>query len=254
MKKIVFILFVGITGLNLVGCLPKGLNKDDLVFPAVVSYNNQEGLRSMLTVAGEFAAPELDLESGECILTSFTLDWDEQPANSSIYYASNIQYVLIEQSNADIQNDFDETEIIVPEADLLPIKSLVPQTYRPILNGKYFVIFSHPVPSNQEMAYKAIVKQITPGEPVANVYIIGEKTNKAELTNIDTDNLYVFDMSNAINVLGKDTTYRESSVDFTVKQLKINLKYCIGLDEDGLPEYKDYTAANAITLSLYKSH
>lgn len=257
MKKLFLHVLIGIMALNLVSCLPAGSNMTEMASLAVVSYNTKEEHRSILTViygyGSEIAVPELesaDLKIGDCILARYTIDWDNQPESASIDYATNIIYLLVEQSYPSVQNDFDETEAILPDADLLPIQAITPQAYHPILGGKFFLYFNHSAPSRQEMDYTAIVKPSnTPNKPV-DLYLIGEKKNKPEGSNTNFDNPYVIDMRRVIEELGKDTLFKESSVEYTIRQLQVNLKYCTGLDEDDVPQYEDYNPGTNATFTF----
>jgi len=260
MKKLFFILSLGIIALNLTSCLPTGTNRQEVSLQAVFSYNLTEGLPSILTVAGEFAAPGLassDLEIGECLNVHITLDWDNQPAGASIYYASNIYYEPVGQNyNPTVQSDFDETETVLPASDLLPIQSFAPLAYHPILEGKFFLYFTHLAPQKQDMKYIAIVKpnsEESADEPV-DVYIIAQKTNSPDTSNMLIENVYAIDMNNVIRELGEVATYKEASVEYSVKELKIRLNYCTGLDENDIPAYSLYQysgSSSTITLSVY---
>ena len=252
MKKLFFILLSGITVLNLTSCL-SGSNRTDLSYFAVVSYNVKEGLPSILTVIGEFAAPDLaatDLQKGDCIGALFTVDFDHQPAGASIYHATNIRYDLVGQSFATVQNNFDEKELIFPATDLLPFKTAQAFTYSPILEGKFFFKFVHSASKQQEMKYIAIVKPNVEvyGDKPVDLYLIAQKTNKPDAPDADVDCYYAFDLHDAIQEFGKETTYGSgSSVEYRVQELKAKIKFCTGLDEEGIPEYKLFDYLNAST-------
>ena len=254
MKKLFYVLLSGITALGLISCLSAGANRQEGTFPAVVSYNIQEGLPSILTVIGEFAARDLlssNLEKGDCILAHFTLDWDNQPEESSINYASNIAYVFVEQSKALMQNNFDEMEL----EDLLLIRSVGAQAYSPNLDGKFFFHFIHSAPQKQEMKYIAIVSpdsETTPGDTI-DVRIIAQKTNYPDTPDMDIENLYAIDMHDVIRALGKEATYGDPPIEYPVKELKIRIKYCTSLNEDNTPVFTlyQYNGQSIITLSVY---
>ena len=237
---------------------PEGANREEGTFPAVVSYNVKEKLPSILTVIGEFAAPDLastDLKKGDCILTHFTLDWGNQPENSSIFHASNISYAFVNQNYAQVQSNFDETESILPIEDLLPIRSLAPFAYSPILDGKFFLHFLHSAPQRQDMRYIAIAvpnSETTPDDTV-DLYLVAQKINYSGTPNMDIDNLHVIDIRNVIMALGKETTYREYSIEYRVKEPKIRIKYCAGFDEDDIPVYTlyQYNGQSIIPLSVF---
>ena len=255
MKKLFFILSLGIIALKLTSCLPAGANMQELTTPAVVSYNINEGLPSILTVYGEFVVPSwisTDLNNGDCIITRFTLDWDNQPKSDPPYQATNVVYDLVEQSPATVQNDFIEMETILPADDLLPIQELMPWNYSFRLNGKFFMDFEHSAPQKQDIKYIAIVKpNIEPLEDVlVDVYLFAQKLNKPDASNVTITNIYAIDMYGAIMELGQDTTITDSMVEYRIKELKMRIKYYSGLDEKGFPVYKTYKYDGNSTISL----
>ena len=259
MKKLFYFLLTGISALNLVSCLPEGSNRQDITSLAVVSYNIKEGLPSMLTVingAGyEFIASGLpsSLDKGNCILVRFTLDLDNQPESAPPFHATNISCDTIGQREAKEQSDFDETETI---ADLLPIRGFEAFFYDPILDGKFFLQFVHSAPAQQSIKYSAFVKPNIedPTEPV-DVYLIAQKNNTLDADDTNIAKFYVIDMHDIIWKLGDDATKGQPSAEYSVKVLKIQIKYCTDLDEDDVPVYKlyQYDGSNStIALSVYK--
>ncbi|GHV55937.1 hypothetical protein FACS1894182_01410 [Bacteroidia bacterium] len=258
MKKLFIIpLLSAAVSLSLVSCLEmgKGGNKEEGSLLAVVGYSTKVMAPTMLTIAGEFAAPSLASENlyrGDCIWAHFTLDWDNQPNSEPPYYATEISYVTIDQSEAEIPTNFDEKELYIPAENILPIQSLAIQSYNPILNGKVFFGFSHNAPTKQDMGYTLFVKpnENASSDPIT-VYIIGEKKNKPEGASSTIETIYAFDMLGAIATLGEETTIRENSVEYRVKQMKIKIKYCTGVDSNNAPTYQDYNSGNTITLSIY---
>ena len=259
MKKLFFILVLGIIALNLTSCLPTGANREEGTFPAVVSYNPKEEVTSLLTVVGELAAPGLatsGLRKGDCIIANFTLDWDNQPEDASIYYASNITHLFVEQDYAMVQSDFDEAEVILPDTYLLPIESLSPLAYHPILEGKFFFYFLHRASQQQTVNYMAIVKpngEDSANEPV-DIYVIAEKLNNPGTSDMTFENFFAFDMDSVIRELGKEDTYEAgSTVEYSVKELKVRIKYCTGFDNNDNPVYElyQYNGDSIITLSVY---
>ncbi|MDR1526893.1 MAG: hypothetical protein LBS46_04380 [Dysgonamonadaceae bacterium] len=259
MKKIFIVpLLSTAVALCLVSCLEGGGgNKQEGTFPAVVSYNTDIALPTILTTIGEFAAPKLatsDLKKGDCILVRFTLDWDNQPTNKSPFYATNISYLDIDQSYAEIKDDFDEKELIVPADSILPILSVIPQSYHAILNGKVFFVFGHNVSIKQDMDYSMIVKpnEDASTDAAVTVYVICKKNNEPDETKYNVENLYAIDMLNVIGELGEEITVHENGVDIRTQQLKIKIKYCTGVDEQGVPQYQSYYNDGTITLAVYK--
>ncbi|MDR0543132.1 MAG: hypothetical protein LBH19_13095 [Dysgonamonadaceae bacterium] len=261
MKKLFIIPLLSVaTALCFVSCLEIGGsgNREEGTLPAVFNYNVREGVYSMLTVAGEFAAPTLvasDLRQGDCILAHFTLDWDHQPTGDSLYRATNISYIMLGQSYAEVQSDFDEKELVVPAEDILPIQAIALQSYHPILKGKVFFAFSHNAPAKQEMDYIMIAKpNEDPSDNTVTVYITGKKKNNPDGSNTAIESLYAIDTSGVIGELGQENTIRENSMDYRVQQLKIKVNYCTGVDENNVPKYQEYAYNNGtITLSDYKN-
>jgi hypothetical protein len=234
-------------------CLGGGGNREEGTLPAVVGYNTDIATPVILTTAGEFAAPDLatsDLEKGDCILVRFTLDWDNQPTSKPPYYATNVSYIGIDQSYAEVGTDFDERTLIVSADSILPILSVSPQSYHPIFNGKAFFTFGHDMSIKQDMDYIAIVK---PGDDAATLYVICKKYNDPNETTYDMQNLYAIDMIGAIGELGKETTVHENGTDIPIRQLDIKIRYCTGVDEQGVPTYQDYIYnEGTLTLAVYR--
>jgi hypothetical protein len=262
MKKIFIIPVLSIAvAMCLVSCLGgDGRNMSEGTLPAVVGYSTTERTPTMITASGEFAAPELATgtsipNTGDCILARFTLDWDNQPANATLYHATNIIYINIDQTYAQIDGDFDETTLPdgISEDNLLPIVSITPQSYNPILNGKVFFSFAHNVSVKQEMDYTAIVKPGSTSDETATLYITGRKLNSPNETTYNVENLYAIDMLHVIRELGTESTTQEAGIDTPVQQLKIKIKCCTGVDAEGAPKYQEYTYNyGTITLAVYK--
>ncbi|MDR2804803.1 MAG: hypothetical protein LBB85_04055 [Dysgonamonadaceae bacterium] len=260
MKRLFIIpLLSAVVALSFVSCLEMGGggNREETTLPAVVNYSVKEAVPTLLTVAGEFSVPSLttsDLRMGDCILAHFTLDWDHQPKGDSLYRATNISYIDVSQSYAEVKTDFDEQELVVSAEDLLPIQAMTLQLYNAILNGKVFFGFSHDASIKQDMDYILIARPSdTPSDDTVTLYITGKKNNQPDGAQTAIEALYAIDMLGVINELGKEATIHENSIDYRVQQLKVKIKYCNGIDENNVPKYQEYVYNNGtLTLSVYK--
>jgi len=250
MKKLFVILLAGIIALSLVSCLPSGENKTEFLLPAVV---NRGSIPSLLTALDEFIAPTLvssELKNGDCILAYFVVDHDNQPQGSSHFQVSELSYGIMGKNVAEIRDDFDKTDIFNDTDffidDFLPIQALTPQLYHPRLGGNFFLIFEHSVPEGQSIEYFAIVDESV--DESINVYLIAKKANEKDDQNISRRIIHAIDMRDIINELGTDTTIE----GVPVKELKFDIQYCTGVNnEDGnyIPAYKEH---KDIKLSILK--
>jgi hypothetical protein len=247
MKKFFIIpsLILGVV-LCFVSCLNlgKGGNRLETTLPAVVGYDVDEAVPVIKTVSGIFAAPALastDVHAGDCILAHILLDWDQQPKGKSLAYASILDYSLIDQGYGLVDREFDDTQLAVPLEDLLPVRAVAIHSYNSILNGKVFFGIACTAPTKQEMSYRLFAKPgADPADDEATLYIVGEKTNHPEGSDVNLEMLYAFDLFNVINELGKETTVSENSLPYTAKVLKIKVKYCTGVDDHNAPLYQEY--------------
>jgi hypothetical protein len=259
MKKLFTIpLLSVIATLTLVSCLEVGGggNREEGTLFAVVGYSTEEAVPTIATVSGVFAAPSLlsyDLNKGDCILAHFTLDLDHQPTGASLYHATDVSYIGVDQSYAEIQNNLADVTPIIAAEELLPIQAITPQSYNAFLNGKVFFGFRHIASVKQEIDYRMlVVPDNDSSDGTATAYITGKKRNKPDGSTTTIETFYAFDMLHAITELGKETTIRENFVDYTAYQLTLKIKYCVEMDENDVPKYQDYAYSNGITLSVYK--
>jgi hypothetical protein len=253
MKKLISIsLFLVAIAVSLVSCLKMdgGENSTSYSTVAVVSYNLNKGGSTLLTSGGEFGAPEIasaaDLKPGDCIYAQITLDFDNQPFKEYIT-ATKITYLPVDQSIVDIRDE-------EPAVDsILPIKAITGHEYHPILKGKLFLQMAHDVSTKQEITYimTALNNDVASDKKTTDVYLIAKKEGTASGSSTPIKKLHAFDILNAINILGKDTIVKASAVEYPVKELNVNLKYCSDV-KDGMPVYTDYTPSTPLNIAIYR--
>jgi hypothetical protein len=261
MKKSFSILFLLVAfALGLVSCLDMGDggNSSTFTLPGIVSNNPAKGGLTLLTVAGEFAAPLLSTESdarpGDCLIARLTIDLDNQPSKD-YYTATNVSILaMLNQSMVDIREDTVIVEDFFPVDSIFPIKNLFLEDYDPVLKGKFFLDITHNTSIRQEISYKmiAVQKDLPSKQEVTDVYLIAKKGG-ATTTSI-SETIHAFDILYGISTLGKDTTVTSSSVTSPIKLLTVNLKYCSDV-KDGEPVYTNYTPSSTpLKLAVYTNY
>ncbi|MCL1938988.1 MAG: hypothetical protein FWF52_11415 [Candidatus Azobacteroides sp.] len=245
MKKLFFILLgIGGMAVGLTSCVNEGGNNYQSfpLVPSVVNYNTEMGGTTLLTAWGEIAAPQLsEYNQGDCLMTSFTIDYDNQPS-SSYFTATSIDdhSDVINVATAEIEED----SVSVGDYTL-PIANVYISPYNnPLfLKGRYFFQMQHQTTLSPRIDYRLVAsKKEVDNNGVYNMYLLA-KQDKGEGNAVEVNQNQVFVINNMVMTLGRDTTINNS---VRVKYLKVNLKYYTQESEE--TPFKNY---GNIELTIY---
>ncbi len=205
-------------------CMKKGENiSSHLYIPAIVEYSflQQPLLKTSL---GTVLAPELSddlLKPSELLVTNFSVNYDNQPS-SEYTTISNVQYVKVESSYPAATPGGESTteDYTVPIEDML---------YRdPVVNILFFG-FIHTAPGDQKFVYEMTYdSEDTSDTPT--LYIRAKKDGEGTETKGAYLYFYAFDMTSYFSSHKTDAT-----------EIKFNIKYKTGVDDEGKDVYKSWT-------------
>lgn len=203
--------------------------------PAVVEHNLQ-GETILRTAYGNFvpdnvsASDMAGLSDDTCIYMSFEYNSEYQTGLYPV--ASNIRHEivgynsLVSEQNQEIINSYN-----------FPLSSveLFDKSLSPNYQGRFFVLTKAKLNKNQELSYYFYYNsdEQPDANGAKNLYL--QAHLPATLTGAeDVSELRALDVRNIIRSSGRDTTITEGSVDYSLVYLKVNLKYCSGVEGEDL--------------------
>ena len=239
-RKFLFIPLVLCTVICFAACLDDKGNSETYTSEIVVGYSSQMGGTTIRTQVGELAAPGLSLNSGDCFVGEFKIDYDNQPS-SKYYTASDIvvKYTVSQDpakkgKSENMSKEFNE-----------PISNILGVVATPYYYGKNFIYLTQKASSEQRYKYDLFCNKDSlvgsMGERnVYSVYLRAKKDNESQETVVDRTFYHAFDMSSYFmdSDMAKDTTIESTGAKFRI--IRIDLKYQTG-EKDGKPVYKSYS-------------
>ncbi|MDR2620964.1 MAG: hypothetical protein LBC48_00080 [Dysgonamonadaceae bacterium] len=215
----------------------EGGQKFNATLPAVVEYT---GLNQVLwTAYGNYvpdnasASSLQSLLSGSCIIMSFEYNSEYQTGQYPV--ASKIQY-----QEVGVSSIFDDDAADRDIAYDYPLSSVkfFNESFSPYYKGRFFVETEAKLATNQALDYILYYKS---GEELdangaRNIYLQAHLPATQGGTQ-DVAEMRALDLSNMIYYSGRDTTIKEDGIDYSIKYLKINLKYISGIENE-VPVYK----------------
>ena len=214
MKKIVFP-FLSIAMLGLSGCFKSGDNIQTFPeMPAVVDFYTSPFQPMIITPYGSYFAPDLlnamgtDLNDEDAIWTTFSINYDQQPASAMYYTVSDMEYIKVGKSDLstssgdDFNAPIEDMQVIWRSGNVL------------------FFFFRHTAPADQKYIYEMTYDYTDP-----SVAYIRAKENGTGLQQSGTFvYLYAFDIQ----------FFRYNNKEF-------NMMYYTGVDEEGNDVYKPWS-------------
>ncbi|MDR1631611.1 MAG: hypothetical protein LBR97_01795 [Dysgonamonadaceae bacterium] len=209
--------------------------------PAVVEHNLQAGT-ILRTAYGNFVPDNVSdlslagLSSGSCIYMGFEYDSEYQTGQYPV--ASNIKHEVTGY-NSLVVNIPEQTQEIIDSYNY-PLLSvdLFNESLSPNYQGRFFVVTKAKLDKNQELGYYFYYNSDEQPDATGtrNVYLQAQLPVTSGGTQEITDML-ALDVRDLTRSSGRDTTILDGSISYSLVYLKVNLKYCSGL-EDGNLVYK----------------
>ena len=217
-----------VLGMALVSCLD-GENKSTYRSGAVVVFSPEIGGLGMYTpFQGAMSIPELqgqDLEDGDCIYTTYTINYDKQPTGT-YYTATDVRYQKLPKRevitvSGDMVDEYNDTIVTI-----FPSSS-------PYFMGNLFVQAVQKGSIGQQYKLKLICNTDSIDEKGVNtVFLKSTKSNESTQSNsVEINTMEAFDLNPLISAYGKDTTINEQKY----RVLPLNIKY-----ENKEGEYRQY--------------
>ena len=229
MKKIVF-LFLCVCILGLSSCLKK---KDNIGrytdLPAIFGYTSS--FQPVITVFGEsFLAPDLstdyDLNEDDAILTSFEINFDNQPSNLYLT-TSELTYTKVEKSRAFSGGETGSSEFSAPIEGVEPYGQA---------SNVIFIYMKHTAPSDQVFEYEMVYNY---DSSTPTVYIRAKKVGEGSEPEETIRSLHAFDMRDFFATLPKNS--EDNRVTF-------NIKYKTGSNADDSDRYANWSNNPLVTV------
>ena len=223
------------------GCLENRGNyqKFSHVNSVVTSFSEFPGMTFLYTSAyfEAVAVPELNdagYKNGDCLISSFTLDYDNQPTGK---YATATEVVERKLGQADILmlDAADQTDI-QHTIDLLSvdsIQSVVLLGSNPCIANKLFMGFSQNDYRTQNYEYQLVYSDLLIDD-IPVLYVCAKKSDTASGILIDNHLCQAFDLSSFLSKYTDDENNRFS----------FYLKYKRNVDEDGKNLYHSFLIEN----------
>lgn len=211
------------------GCMEDGGNRQSFPEQAAVVTSDYLYGKKIVTFAGEFYAPALDdisdILDGDCLITNFTLDYDNQPSGASFYtvqvtgyYKATKGNLLISKASVDsYYNDSTITQA-APYSYLLKNMLFFPIIYKgkPGKKAEYELFCN--TDSVDENGYPTL-------------YLNSRIVNSGDGTTNQYYDFAAFDMRAFVMTYPADSN----------KKIYYNFKYQTGIDKEGKPIYKSFT-------------
>jgi hypothetical protein len=188
-----------------------------------------------------------DYQSGDCVLTAFTIDSRNQ-IGGDYFVASGMNVTKVEQTiarNALSPEDTTGYAIPISAVEFFDVSSHA--NYK----GKFFVYTSTKKSKTQAVEYSLAYNSNNKDEKGAYELYLKAKLTGVEGTDETTRELWAFDLQNMMYSSGRDTTIYSSSIAIPLRYLKINLKYYTGV-EDGEVVYEN-AYSSPIDIYIYRN-
>jgi hypothetical protein len=208
--------------------------------PAVVDYNSEIGI-FLRTVYGNFVPDSVsalslaELSGGACISMDFEYNSEYQTDTYPI--ASGINYEVVQSDTLRYFSITEQTQEIIDSYNY-PLSSVDLLSLSPNYQGIFFVETTAKLDKNQALEYYFYYNSDEPDENGAkNIYLQA----KLPVTSTGSQNiseLRALNVKNIIGSSGRDTTVYENGASYPLVYLKVNLKYCSEVEEDGSLVYK----------------
>lgn len=236
MNKICFLLLC-IVSLCLSSCMKSGNVQHYYDVPAVVKMEPTIGQPVLITTKEVFVAPELReyfqyaiLQEGEAVLAAFSLDPDQEPIQG---YRTVLEFDCFQVGITAVAEEKD-----VDKTAFLPIQKIEP--FALIVHEKILVMY---VAFNHNTTFRKYAYTITyePDETaeIPMLSIRARAVGDEYPTASESLWPYVFEMYDYIQTLPKDAQ----------NQVRINLRYKTGVDNDGNEVWTTY-ANNPLIIPL----
>jgi hypothetical protein len=246
-KNLLFCLLLSAIIVGGVSCLNKTENRSSAFSIAVIDSNaNMGGCVMNLPNNVVLAAPELasKLKTGDCIQANFSIDYSNQPSTRYLT-ATEISYQLLNNKPAEIASG----EMIDAYQDSIHSIAL---SISPNYNGNVFVEISRTEINNYVYDYKLILNSDSIDENgIPSVFLKSKKLPNASGSQTNV-NLETFNLQSLIEgTYGKDSTYKEGSIEQDYRYISLNFKYQSGL-KDNVPVYSNLTGNKPVDILIFK--
>ncbi|GHT60831.1 hypothetical protein FACS189451_01610 [Bacteroidia bacterium] len=223
--------------LGFTGCLGNGSGSESRTYvsPAVIEYGYTGAGILLNTAYGVFipdnaSASSLSALTSPCAYMSFEYNSEYQTSGAQYPVASNIRF---EPVGVDYIHN---PEYTLPSDNYdYPFSSVefFTESFSTLYKGKFFIYAKAKLDTNQALEYYLYYKswEQPEGNGARNIYLQAHLPGTASGTQ-DVGIIRALDMRSMMNSLGRDTTIREGSTDYSLKYLKINLKYCSAIEND----------------------
>jgi hypothetical protein len=206
--------------------------------PAVIEFSFETMKQFLRTYHGSFvpdntsAVDLVNLPDGSCIYASFEYDSDYQTGDYPV--ASKIVFQSVGIDNIQPENEEMINRYTYPFTSV----ELFRESLSPNYNGKFFVATNAKLAQNQALSYYLYTK---PDEDLdatgtRSLYLQAFLPENLGGTQ-DVTTVRALEMRSLINSSGRDTTINEGGISYSLKYLKLNLKYCSKI-ENGAPVFE----------------
>ena len=236
-----------VTVLGFTVCTPGGheSSNTNLSSPALVEYSSTG--RMTLGTAFEVFIPDnasaanlLDLYPGSSIFMWFDYNTEYQtdkdyPVASNIYYEPvTVDYIQEDDPEmiADYNFPFSSVQWLLDPSS--PRSTSFSLNYK----GRFFVLIAAKLGTNQALHYYPYIKVDEPLDEngARNIYLQAKLPGTSTGTQ-DVFSAYGLNMRSMLYYSGRDTTITEAGVTYSLRYIKINLKYCKSID-NGTPVFQ----------------
>jgi len=233
MKRIGFSI-LGMFMLVFPGCIKTGDNIECFEFqPAIAgfAYDLSVFQPTIIIQKNEYIAPDLsdkiflEIEEGDALITSFCIDYDQQPY-ANHYMVSGLQYVKLEKG---LPRPTTGGESMAKDFDL-PVESV-----EIIGMSRYvmFFYFTHKAAADQKFAYEMTYDRGNTAD-IPALYIRAKK--RGEISSGETKSVGYFYASDMYDFFS-DLKNSDNKVSFEIQ-------YKTGVDEEGNDKYEKYYHPN----------
>ncbi len=222
MKKIILPFLCALT-LGFTSCKKETSNIQSYQYVPAIVYQTYP---SVLEIdGGKLSVPQLADESlmpGDLLMTTFTVDLDNQPTKE-ILTVSEFAYMTLGSTSAKPGPGEEDYSGSIKTMDTYPYSN-------GIVKNTLFLWFIHDVPKDQAFDYEMIFDPEETSE-TRTLYIRAKKSNVAtETTNVNLLSCYGFDLTDFLSTVRNGTD-----------KVKFFIQYKTGADESGNDIYKLYS-------------
>jgi hypothetical protein len=242
LTKIAAFLLVIFSAVGLISCLEGGNRTDYWGIPAVVKLDSKMGHALYIGFGNQVAIPTssipIGITAGDNVIVSFTINYDDQPT-TQYYTATNVVFhgnTFIDATNAYTISG--ENRWSDYYTDTITGVAYATANMGWNVDERLFLALGGMATSKDEFEYEMFCNVDSVDSGGAQTFYIRAKKNEYGTGTVDKQvYAHVFDMSDYVYRLGRDTTINGTEIIY----LRFNLKYQSGIDiENKKSIYKAY--------------